>query len=82
MKKQNKKVKKNSFLAKLNEWGETPESKYDKKLPEEMMAIRTTEHDLLVSILVVSLFVNLMIFTSWLVIQADPSIRLLLVSLG
>lgn len=80
-KKQNKKVKRNRFLAELNEWAETPESKYDKKLPSGMMAVRTLEYDIVLSILAASLFINLVLFASWMVIQADPAIRLLLVSL-
>lgn len=81
MKKQNKNVKKNRLFAKIGEWAEAPESKYDKKLPEGVIAVRTLDYDLIISILVVSLLINLTLFASWMVIQADPTIELLLVAL-
>ena len=81
MKKQNKNVKTKKTANKVLRWLETPEGKYDKKLPKDMVAISALSHDLVLSILVVSLLINLTLFASWLVLQSDPSLELAVISL-
>lgn len=44
----------------------------------ERVAVFQTSEDLKTALLFVSLTVNLFLFTAWLVIQADPSVTLVL----
>lgn len=45
---------------------------------ENTVAVLQTGQDLKNALLVVSLVINLFIFTAWLVVQADPSLTLVL----
>lgn len=47
---------------------------------KENVAILQTEQDMKTALLIVSLMVNLFIFTAWLVIQADPTLALVILS--
>lgn len=44
----------------------------------ERVAVFQTSEDLKTALLIVSLTVNLFLFTAWLVIQADPNVALVL----
>lgn len=48
--------------------------------PTENIALLQTSEDLKTALLLVSMTVNLFLFTAWLVIQADPTLSLALVS--
>lgn len=52
-------------------------TKTNTKLLETNAVLQTSE-DLKTALLVVSMTVNLLIFTAWLVVQADPSYALVL----
>lgn len=47
------------------------------QIPERVAVFQTSE-DLKTALLIVSVTVNLFLFTAWLVIQADPSVALVL----
>ena len=81
--KQNKNVKQKGLVQRLNEMLAMPDEKKCQKikLPAGKMLMNTVDHDLMVSILVVSVFVNITLFVAWLIIQADPTIKLALISL-
>ena len=49
-------------------------------LNQERVALFQTSEDLKTALLLVSLTVNLFLFTAWLVIQVDPGLALVLVS--
>lgn len=46
---------------------------------QENVAVFQTSEDLKSALLIVSMTLNLFLFTAWLVIQADPSLSLVLV---
>lgn len=45
---------------------------------QDRVAVLQTSEDLKTALLIVSVTVNLFLFTAWLVIQADPSVALVL----
>lgn len=45
---------------------------------QQRVAVMQTSEDLKTALLLVSLIVNLFLFTAWLVIQADPNLALVL----
>lgn len=83
MKKQNKNVKIPSLLKRLDALLALPDAKSDKKLklPAGRMLINIVDHDLMVSVLVVSLFINITLFVAWLIVQTDPNLQLALLAL-
>lgn len=54
-------------------------TKTNTQVPESIAVFQTSE-DLKTALLVVSMAINLFLFTTWLVIQTDPSLALMLVS--
>lgn len=80
--KQNKNVKQKGLVQRLNEALALPDEKKCQKikLPIGKMLINTVDHDLMVSILIVSVFVNITLFIAWFIVQADPTIKLALIA--
>lgn len=57
----------------------TTETNTPTKLGTERIALFQTSEDLKTALLAVSITINLFLFTTWLVIETDPSLSLMLV---
>lgn len=87
-KKQNKNGKKikqtkqkAGLIDRINKWFILPEDKLSKNLPEDKMIVNTMTHDLMVSILIVSVLINATVFITWLVLTVDPTVEVAVTSL-
>lgn len=74
MKKQNKKANKN-IIDKINNWFVEPQSKIEKSLPAGKMIVDTLHYDTVASVAIASVLINMTIFITWLLVVADPAIR-------
>ncbi len=76
MKKQNKNAKQKNIIERINDWFITPEDKYSKKIPADKMIVDTLHYDFMVSVLVVSVLINMAAFFTWLAAVTTPGLAL------
>ncbi len=69
------------FYPTLDWFKEAKVSKKTVKIGSNQMVVRAFTADLIVSLLILSVLVNIFVFSSWLLYQVDPTSRSLIVDL-